>query len=307
MDPGVRGGVEIMADPKTVWVRIKDSTEHKKLLESEFRDAFEKQGFEIFFGDNPPANRSVHFAIGAGGDGTLLSTLRRLGPARHKVYFLGLHLSSGLGFLPPFALPTSQEQGVKSFLQDLARCLADANFKEEQRWGLEVEVAGETLWALNDFVISKGPLSRMILLRMHVDGELLLSRMRGDGLILSSATGSTAYSLSAGGPVVQPTLNAIIVTPICPHEVSQRPLVLDSNSKIQIDILEGNKSSLYLTCDGQSQKELPFGGKLQFRRAENSVRWIIPNLKVAVPSRYFEQLRKKLRYGGDAANSENSK
>ena len=143
----------------------------------------------------------------------------------------------------------------------------------------------------------------MILLRMHVNGELLLARMRGDGLICSSATGSTAYSLSAGGPVVQPTLNVVIVTPICPHEVSQRPLVLDSKSEIEIDILE-EKSTLFLTCDGQSQKELHSGSVLKLRRARQAVRWIIPQMKTVSPRSYFQQLRKKLKYGGDLIGNE---
>jgi NAD+ kinase len=290
----------------TVWLRIKEGASHKTDLEELFSDAFQKHGFSVVCSDNPPFDKQLVLAVGMGGDGSQLSALRRLGERRYSVPYLGFHLSSGLGFLPPFSVPKDRAQ-VQSLFEEVAKALILGAYKIEPRWGLETLHQGETHWALNDFVFSKGPLSRMIQLKVSVGAEVLLSQMRGDGLIVSTSTGSTAYSLSAGGPVVYPSLDVLILTPICPHDVSQRPLVLEGSQDLTIDVLDSVSSSVFLTLDGQSQIEVPPGNSIRIKRSQSQVLWLIPRLESFSARSFIDQLRFKLGYGGkDIGGLENA-
>ena len=143
---------------------------------------------------------------------------------------------------------------------------------------------------LNEVVINKGALARMIELELAIDGDFVC-RYRADGLIVSSPTGSTAYSLSAGGPIVHPSVEAFVITPICPHMLSDRPLVIQDSSCIEVR-LNGDVESVYLTLDGQRGIPMQPTDILRVRRAEELLKLIQPPQKP-----YFEILRSKLKWG----------
>lgn len=218
-----------------------------------------------------------------GGDGTLLSVARRLGPGPP---ILGVNLG-GLGFLT--------EIGREELYPGLVRVL-EGDYELEERALLDVRLersGGETLTyrCLNDAVIAKSALARIIELTLHVDGRLVAS-YRSDGLILSTPTGSTAYNLSAGGPIVNPLLPVTVLTPICAHTFSLRPLVVPDTSAIEVT-LETPQEEVYLTLDGQEGTELGYRDSVRATRGEGSV-----SLLRISGRTFYDGLRDKLHWGG---------
>ncbi len=225
----------------------------------------------------------VDLLVSLGGDGTLLSIARASGSRR--VPILGVNLGS-LGFLT--------EVNVEEMLPTLEAVLA-GNAKVVSRMRLEVQAwrDGEELgrfMALNDAVISKTALSRMIDLETLAGGETV-TIYHADGLIVSTPTGSTAYSLSAGGPLLLPGLEAIVLTPICPHSLTQRPLVLPVESEIEV-VVHTRGGEATITMDGQEGMDLWDGDRVAMRRSPHPVDIIASPLR----SR-FQILRAKLRWG----------
>jgi NAD+ kinase len=158
---------------------------------------------------------------------------------------------------------------------------------------VELERAGkliDTQRVLNEVVINKGALARMIELELAVDADFVC-RYRADGLIVASPTGSTAYSLSAGGPIVHPAVEAFVITPICPHTLSDRPLVIRDSCSIDMK-LTGNTESVFLTLDGQRGIPLQPTDRVRISRAKELLMLIQPPKKS-----YFEILRNKLKWG----------
>jgi NAD+ kinase len=143
---------------------------------------------------------------------------------------------------------------------------------------------------LNDAVVHKGTLGRMIELELHIDGGFVC-RYRADGLIVATPTGSTAYSMSAGGPIVHPAVESIQMTPICPHTLSDRPLVVHNNSEIELRLAEVSDSA-FLTMDGQIGVAMQGGDRIRITRAPERLKLIHPPNKS-----YFEILRNKLKWG----------
>jgi len=218
-----------------------------------------------------------------GGDGTLLMAARAI--ALNPRPILGVNLG-GLGFLTETA-PDEMDHA-------LAEILA-GRYELDPRIGLEVTVVrgGRTImrqWTLNDAVINKSALARIIEIDLSIDREPVTT-YKADGLIISTPTGSTAYSLSAGGPIVHPNLEAFLVTPICPHTLSLRPLVVPDRSVAEMSLRAGD-SEVYLTLDGQVGHPLKQKDKVRVRRSRQ------PILMVRSPRRsYFEVLRRKLHWG----------
>jgi NAD+ kinase len=219
-----------------------------------------------------------------GGDGTLLSAVRTLRGC--PVPLLGVNLGS-LGFLTEITLgelyPTLEMvlEG-KTFLEPRAT-LAGTVERGEKRIG-EYQV-------LNDLVVNKGALARISELEVRVNGRYLTT-YKADGLILATPTGSTAYSLSAGGPIVSPELPAIVLSPICPHTLTHRPILLADDAEIEIQLVFKN-GEVYLTLDGQEGFDLREGDVVRARKSERQV------LLVRSPSRdYYQVLRTKLMWGG---------
>lgn len=191
-------------------------------------------------------NQKIDLIISLGGDGTILRTAREL--AKHQIPILGVNIGH-LGFLT--------EVDSSDILTAL-NCLNKGEYYVEDRMMLRCEAKNESIRyefdALNDIVLSKGTLARIVKYGIFID-NLFYTTFISDGVIVSTPTGSTAYSLSAGGPIIYPTLDLISVTPICPHSLETRTVVLDSRSEIKARI---NKKyeSVYLTIDGQESIEL---------------------------------------------------
>jgi NAD+ kinase len=220
-----------------------------------------------------------------GGDGTFLSVARLAG--RREVPIVGVNLG-GLGFLT--------DVRPETIFETLPRALG-GKCPIERRTLLEATVlrrekAVRRFQALNDIVINKGALARIIELETTVDGEPLTS-FRADGLILSTPTGSTAYSLSAGGPVVEPSIGVLLVSPICPHTLTNRPIVLPDASRVRVAVRASDeRDEVVLTIDGQEGMPLENGDVVEVRRSRNRA------ALVRSPSQtFFALLRTKLRWG----------
>ena len=225
---------------------------------------------------------SCNLAIVAGGDGTLLNAARSL--AESGIAVLGVNLGR-LGFLV--------DVSPEDMTQQLEKILA-GDFFEEQRTLLHASVTrdenllSETS-ALNDVVVHKKDVARMIELDTWIDGYFLNTN-RSDGLIISTPTGSTAYALSGGGPILHPKLHAITLVPICPHTLSNRPIVVHDESVIVIIIHPGTLEAT-VSCDGQISHSLEAGDHITIRKHEHSLRLLHPQ-----GHDYFAILRKKLRW-----------
>ena len=231
----------------------------------------------------PVLTASVRLLVVLGGDGTLLGVARSM--AERSVPVLGVNLGK-LGFLTETAL--GELDGV------LSAVLA-GRFEVEERMMLQVQVfRGKKLIAtsrlLNDVVINKSALARILELNVRIDGQFV-AMYHADGLIVATPTGSTAYSLSAGGPIVLPGMKAFCITPICPHALTNRPLVVPDSVTIQIT-LESDSPDVYCTMDGQIGLPLKGGDRLLVRRSDTPLPLIVPH-----PRNYFDVLRKKLRWG----------
>jgi NAD+ kinase len=226
----------------------------------------------------------TQLVIVLGGDGTLLSAARAIGGSEIPLFAVNL---GGLGFLTAITVDSLYPQLERALHGDFEVERRRMLYCEHRRNGLVVA----KYEALNDCVFTKFEIARMIDLEMSIDGHFVCV-YRADGLIVATPTGSTAYSLSAGGPIVFPTVGAIAVTPICPHTLTNRPVVLDDKSSIQITNLSDD-SATYLTIDGQVGELLHKGDVVLCRRSENSVSLIHPPETI-----FFDVLREKLKWGG---------
>ncbi|MBS1985479.1 MAG: NAD(+)/NADH kinase [Bdellovibrionales bacterium] len=282
---------------KKIWIRSKSS--HAQSAHKTLADAFAKAGFEVC--DEPSAK--LDLAISVGGDGTFLATLRELGAERFRVPVLGVHASRGRGFLLPIALPKENER--KKWAAALASQIKKKQFGFEERWGLtgvihsaKGRVLADNLWALNDLVVSRSTLSRLVWLRVSVDDRELFARLRGDGFIVSSASGSTAYALSAGGPVMHPSMKNLLLTPICSQSLAHRSVVLGEDSRVTIEVLDNDTPS-NVTSDGQAGQEIASGSWVHVARAPKPVKFLIPEGLAPMNESFFHLLRVKLGFGGE--------
>jgi NAD+ kinase len=225
----------------------------------------------------------VEMIIVLGGDGTLLSVARQVW--NKNIPILGVNLG-GLGFLTEITLDE---------LYPVLERIVQDDFATDEREVLNAGVIrnGKRIAefiVLNDAVINKGALARIIDLETTINGEYL-STFRSDGLIISTPTGSTAYNLSAGGPIVYPSLHTIIITPICPHTLTIRPIIIPDDVKIRA-LLKSKDEEVTLTLDGQQGFTLRFEDVVEVGKAEGRI------LLIKSPSRhYFELLREKLKWG----------
>jgi len=228
--------------------------------------------------------RQSDLLITFGGDGTLLSVARH---APDHVPIIGVNMGT-LGFLT--------EIRVEEFPEVLDRVLV-GEYHVEPRVTFEVAVAGPTrdssvrYRVLNDIAINKSAVARIIEMRVSVAG-LFVSTFRGDGLIVATPTGSTAYNLSAGGPIIYPTMGAVVLTPICPHMLTNRPLVLPDELDIEISLSTPDAKDIFLSLDGQEGFEISDSDRVCVRKSEERV------LLVQSPDKnYFDVLRNKLKWG----------
>jgi NAD+ kinase len=218
-----------------------------------------------------------------GGDGTLLSAARVMGPSEVPLFPVNL---GGLGFLTAIT--------IENIFPELERA-----FRGEHRIGKRKMLHAELVRnekpiasyeALNDVVITKSAIARMIDVDVHVD-QMFVCRYKADGLIVATPTGSTAYSLSAGGPIIFPSVGAICLTPICPHMLTNRPVIVPDTSEIRIDPQAGDESA-FLTIDGQIGEPLQPGDRVVCRSSAYSLLLIRPPKML-----FFDVLRQKLKWG----------
>jgi NAD+ kinase len=218
-----------------------------------------------------------------GGDGTLLAAARVAAP--RGIPILPINMGS-LGFLTSFML-----EELYPALEDILA--GRLTMSERVMLHAELQRGGKILdkqTVLNEVVVNKGALARMIELELSIDRDFVC-RYRADGLIVASPTGSTAYSLSAGGPIVHPSVESFIITPICPHTLSDRPLVVGDSSIIEVKLSAGTES-VFLTLDGQKGIPLQATDRVRISRAHQLLKLIqTPNKS------YFEILRNKLKWG----------
>lgn len=230
---------------------------------------------------------SVDALIVLGGDGTFLAAARLA--TKNSTPLLGVNLGS-LGFMTETAFEE---------MEHVLNRLIEENYKVEERMMLDVvtEKTGDKPigTALNDVVLSHKSQARIIELSVTVNGDHL-THYKSDGLIVSTPTGSTAYALSAGGPIIYPELEAIIICPICPHTLSNRPLVIPGSAVIKVSVLK-EQEEVIATLDGQIWFDVNEHNSLTLRRSEKVTRLI------KVPDRtYFDVLRSKLGWGGSSGN-----
>ncbi len=227
----------------------------------------------------------VDMILVLGGDGTLLAAARVID--KKKIPILAINLGA-LGFLTGTAL-----EEMYTSLEDVLAGKA----KRQRRAQMQADVirAGETIShfrALNDVVLNKAAIARILDFDVLIDGGYAAS-YRADGLIFSTPTGSTAYSLAAGGPVVEPSVDALLITPICAHTLSNRPLVVPDSVTIEATI-KTPRESVFLTVDGQVGVALRTDDTVRVSKSEYSVELIVPPRQT-----YFDVLRQKLKWGGE--------
>jgi NAD+ kinase len=258
----------------------------KWLVERGVRVEADQEGARWLGGPGHPRSelgRRVELMVVLGGDGTLLAVARQMGSS--AVPILGVNLGQ-LGFLAEVA-PEEQLELLERVLQ------GDYQTVERMRLEVYAERDGHELaryLALNDAVITRSELSRMIDLEMLVDGAPVTT-YHGDGLIVSTPTGSTAYTLSAGGPILMPGSRVVVLTPICPHTLTQRPIVLPESARLEIRVFprEGDGQ---LTVDGQTGLSLASGDRVFIAASERPVQFVVDPYR----SR-FDVLRTKLGWG----------
>ena len=233
-----------------------------------------------------PTNKlasDVDLMLVLGGDGTMIATARMIGD--QEVPVLGVNYG-GLGYLAEFRIEELYS-GLESILS--------GNYRLDKRVMLDVELIRDevsltTNRVLNDVVINKSALARIIEIETSFKGQFVNS-FRADGLIVSTPTGSTAYNLSAGGPVIFPSMNAVVITPICPFTLSNRPIVVPDNAEIEL-ILKTDHEEVALTLDGQVGCPMKVKDRVVIRKSRTTFNLIQPSNR-----NYFDVLRDKLRWG----------
>ena len=232
--------------------------------------------------DREDIARDADLVIVLGGDGTLLAAAQIIAKSGRDVPILGVNFGS-LGFLTEITRPE---------LFSSLEAVIGGRVEHDDRMLLWGTIGDHSHVALNDIVITRVALSRMVELDVTV-GDQFVTSVRSDGLIIASPTGSTAYNLSAGGPVVHPAMDAIVLTPIAPHTLTHRPIVIPASREVRVRAASGNDGAeIYVTFDGQRGFPLPEGGEISVTRAKQPIRLVRASAR-----NYFEVLRTKLKWG----------
>ena len=288
----------------SVGIIYKHHHEPAKIEAEKLKDWFKEKGIKVFSEEMKTKGsldgsceesmvipKTVDWVVVLGGDGTLLGAARRVG--RFGSPILGVNLG-GLGFLT--GIPFER-------LYPVIEMMINGRLEVESRVMLETKVLrkGKVVCrfeVLNDVVINKGTLARIIDLDVAINEEFLTT-FRADGLIISTPTGSTAYNLSAGGPILYPTMETFILTPICPFTLTNRPIIIPDTSVIQIKIKNESEEAVLLTFDGQVGFDLYYDDKVIIRKSEKKIKLFRPP-----DHSYFKILRTKLMWGGTTYNKD---
>jgi NAD+ kinase len=246
-------------------------------------ERFNAENCDIDYAEAEKFQMQADLIVVLGGDGTMISTARLTGD--REVLVLGINYGS-LGYLTDFRI-----EEMFSALE----AILEGRYDIDSRVMLDVEHwrDGKKLYSgrvLNDVVVNKAVLARVIEIEVNLN-KLFVNSFRADGLIVSTPTGSTAYSLSAGGPIVYPSMNAIILTPICPFTLTNRPIVMPDNAEIELKLRNENEG-VVLTLDGQIGHQMQTHDRVLIRKSRISFNLVQP------PNRnYFDVLRNKLKWG----------
>ncbi|MDY6821499.1 MAG: NAD(+)/NADH kinase [Deferribacterota bacterium] len=260
----------------------------KLLDESNIEVLYDKRAASILNLSNHSSEEDIRegsdLVIVLGGDGTLISAVRIVGDK--EVPIMGINMGR-LGFLTEIRAGEAVNM-LKNVIkgdycaENRMKLHCDLFENKQSKFATDV---------LNDIVINKGALARMIDVELFIDDHFVNS-LRADGVIFSTPTGSTAYNLAAGGPIIYPTLNSIIITPICPHSLTHRPIVVSRRSKIVV-VMKNSNEQIYLTCDGQIGQKLKNNDiKLNITQSSHNVKLITPKNRS-----YYSLLREKLGWG----------
>jgi NAD+ kinase len=288
----------------SVGIIYKHHHEPAKIEAEKLKDWFKQKGIKVFSEEimtkgsldgyreeSMVIPKTVDWVVVLGGDGTLLGAARRVG--RFGSPILGVNLG-GLGFLT--GIPFER-------LYPVIEMMINGRLEVESRVMLETKVLRKgkvvcTFEVLNDVVINKGTLARIIDLDVAINEEFLTT-FKADGLIISTPTGSTAYNLSAGGPILYPTMETFILTPICPFTLTNRPIIIPDASVIQIKMKNKSEEAVVLTFDGQVGFDLYYDDKVIIRKSEKKIKLFRPP-----DHSYFKILRTKLMWGGTTYNKD---
>ena len=286
----------------TIGIIYKRSLELARLEAQKLENRLKEKGLAVFSEevtageklnacqDTPstfPGN--LDFLVVLGGDGTLLGAARKVG--QFGVPILGVNIG-GLGFLTEIPL---------NRLFPVVELMLKGRLKVESRLMLETRVLREDkeicrFLVLNDVVINKGALARIIDLDVHINDQFLTT-FRSDGLIIATPTGSTAYNLSAGGPILYPSLANFVLTPICPFTLTNRPIILPDSDTISIGMGNESEEKVILTFDGQVGFDFSYGDRVVIKKSKKGIKLI-----KSPDQSYFEILRAKLMWGGATYN-----
>ncbi len=290
--------------PPSVGIIYKHHHKLAKLEATKLQDWFKQRSIEVFleemdakesrdgrFEEFSVIPKTVYCAVVLGGDGTLLGAARRIG--RYGIPILGVNLGS-LGFLTGIPL---------EHLYPVIEMMIDGDLELESRVMLQTKVLRRakevcSFQVLNDIVVNKRALARIIDLDVKINEEFLTT-FRGDGLIISTPTGSTAYNLAAGGPILYPTIENFILTPICPFTLTNRPIIVPDTATIEIKMGKESEEKVILTFDGQIGFDLYYGDRIIIYKSEEKIGLLKP------PNHsYFKILRTKLMWGGATHNKD---
>jgi NAD+ kinase len=266
---------------KRVGFVLKHDSSAASEIARELAPRLAKEGVEVV--DEARVDGNVHLLVVLGGDGTFLRGASLGAP--HGIPILGVNLGS-LGFLTAF----SREEAERATLSALR-----GELPIEERMRLQVTLTRssgekEVYAALNDCVINQGALARLLDLEVNLDGTRV-TVYKADGLIIATPTGSTAYNLAAGGPILVPDLQAIVLTPICPHTLTNRPLVAPGDAHVQVHVGPGSQN-VVMTIDGQMGRPVASGDRVEVCCGEKPARMVVS------PARgFFDVLRQKLNWG----------
>ncbi|HMU33251.1 MAG TPA: NAD(+)/NADH kinase [Pyrinomonadaceae bacterium] len=272
---------------ETAAIVIKPGHEEAKATAQELSSWFSARDIKLvgtFPADHAEADLSgCGLVVVLGGDGTMIAAARMIGEA--EVPVLGINYGS-LGYLTDFRIEE---------LHTAVESVVSGKFETDHRVMLRTELIrdGESIAngrVLNDVVINKAALARIIAIEVRLNG-LFVNSFRSDGLIVATPTGSTAYNLSAGGPIVYPSMNAVVLTPICPFTLTNRPIVIPDDAQIELK-LESGSEGVILSLDGQTGFPLVVGDIVRIRKSRTTLNLVQPENR-----NYFDVLRKKLQWG----------
>lgn len=254
----------------------KEKENAKKIYEELLKFLKSKKEFEIL---NNKRLSEVEYIVIIGGDGTLLRTFKNIKDKRAKIIAIN---SGTLGYLTEI-----RKDKYKQLFENILK----GKVNIEERYFFLVEIGKEKYKALNEVFLTKDSIKRNIISSKIYVNNKFLGKFKGDGVIISTPTGSTAYSLSAGGPIITPELKIFLITPIAPHNLNTRPIILSGNLRIILTISEPSEVG-FINIDGNTHRKIRLGDKVEIYYSTESLKIVIPEAR-----NYYDVLREKLKWG----------